>query len=79
MIENEISARGDNTPHLDAALLNVTRFVPVAMKWAVEHGKPASRLATERWSATVRFKTQTNGAALRSVRRAALFFFWNGV
>jgi hypothetical protein len=53
MIENEIAARGDNTPHLDAALLNVSRFAPVAMKWAVEHGKRASRLATERWTAPV--------------------------
>jgi hypothetical protein len=53
LIENEIMARGDNTPHLDAALLNVSRFVPVATKWAVEHGRPASRLATERWTAPV--------------------------
>jgi hypothetical protein len=53
MIEKEIAARGDNTLHLDAVLLNVSRFAPIAMKWAVEHGRPASRLATKRWTAAV--------------------------
>lgn len=50
MIENEIAARGDNTPHLDAVLLNVSLFVPVAMKWAIENAKPASKLVSARWT-----------------------------
>jgi len=50
LVEQEIAARGDNTPHLDATLINISRFVPVAMKWSIEHGRRASKLATRRWT-----------------------------
>ncbi|MEK7995406.1 MAG: hypothetical protein AAB403_16520 [Planctomycetota bacterium] len=50
MVEQEIAHRGDNTADLSATLQNVSRFVPVAMKWAIKHGKPPSTLATRRWT-----------------------------
>ena len=50
LIEREIATRGDNTFNLDAALLNISRFVPVAMKWAFDYGKPTSKLATRHWT-----------------------------
>jgi hypothetical protein len=53
LIEEEIASRGDNTSHLDATLLNISRFIPIAMKWAVQHGKPASKLANRRWTANI--------------------------
>jgi len=53
LVEQEIAARGDNTPHLDAALLNLSRYIPIAMKWSVEHGRPVSKLANRRWSSAL--------------------------
>jgi len=53
MVEQEIADRGDNTADLTATLQNVSLFVPVAMKWAIKHGKPASTLATRRWTSGV--------------------------
>ncbi len=50
LVEQEIKKRGDNSQHLDNTLLNVSRFVPVAMKWAIHRGKPASKLARRRWT-----------------------------
>jgi hypothetical protein len=50
LVEQEIAKRGDSSQHLDNTLLNVSRFIPVAMKWALEHGKRASKLASRRWS-----------------------------
>jgi hypothetical protein len=50
MLEQEIAHRGDNTADLSATLQNVSRFVPVAMKWTTKHGKPPSALATRRWT-----------------------------
>jgi hypothetical protein len=56
LVEQEIARRGDNTPHLDAALLNLSRFIPVAMKWAIQHGRPASTLAGLRWTESLATK-----------------------
>jgi hypothetical protein len=53
LVEQEIAARGDNTPHLDAALLNLSRYIPIAMRWSVEHGKRVSKLASRRWSSAL--------------------------
>jgi hypothetical protein len=50
LVEQQIAKHGDNSQHLDSALLNISRFIPVAMKWALEHGRPASKLASRRWT-----------------------------
>ena len=64
LVEQEIAARGDNTPHLDAALLNLSRYIPIAARWSVEHGRPVSKLATNRWtSALSRAVDEAIGAA----------------
>lgn len=56
MIERAIAERGDNTLDLTMALLNVSRLVPIAMKWAIKHGSPASALATRHWTASLAIK-----------------------
>jgi len=53
LVEQEIARRGDNTPDLDATLINVSRLIPIAVKWAVEHGRDASKLASKRWTASL--------------------------
>jgi hypothetical protein len=58
MVEQEIAHRGDNTADLSATLLNVSRFVPVAMKWTIEHGKTPSALATKRWTSGLAAKVE---------------------
>jgi hypothetical protein len=58
MVEREIADRGDNTAELSATLLNVSRFVPVAMKWASNHGKALSKLATRRWTPELAAKAE---------------------
>jgi len=50
LVEQEIANRGDDTPHLTATLLNVSRHIPIVMRWATEHGVPASKLASRRWT-----------------------------
>jgi hypothetical protein len=58
MVEQEIAHRGDNTADLSMTLLNVSRFVPVAMKWTIKHGKRYSALATRRWTPGLAAKVQ---------------------
>lgn len=53
VIEREIAAWGDDHPHFSAALLNLSRLLPVAIKWAAEQGMPPSRLVTRRWTAGI--------------------------
>jgi hypothetical protein len=53
LVEQEIAGRGDNTPHLDAALLNLSRYVPIAVRWSIEHGRPVSKLANSRWTSAL--------------------------
>jgi hypothetical protein len=55
-VEAEIKLRGDNTSHLQFTLLNLSRFIPVAMKWVMEHGKPPSTLASRRWTTSLASK-----------------------
>src|SRR5438128_80383 len=50
MVEREIMHRGDNTLDLSATLQNVSRFVPVAIKWAINHGKPPAASVERRWT-----------------------------
>jgi hypothetical protein len=50
MIEREILQRGDNTPDHSATLLNVSRFVPIALKWVVKCGTSVSTPAERRWT-----------------------------
>jgi hypothetical protein len=53
VIEEQIKIYGDNCTTFDHSLINVSRLLPVAMKWAVEHGKPASTLEHRRWTPTL--------------------------
>jgi hypothetical protein len=39
-----------DSPYLSAALQNVSRLVPIAMKWAVRYGKPYSAKTATFWS-----------------------------
>jgi hypothetical protein len=47
-VEGAILQWGDNSPHLDAALLNISRLIPTAMKWVTHFGKMPSTLPV-RW------------------------------
>lgn len=58
VVEREIAYRGDNTADLSATLQNVSRFVPIALKWANRNGKPHSSLATTRWTPGVAAKVE---------------------
>jgi hypothetical protein len=50
VVEEQIGSHGDNSAPFDAALINISRFVPVAMKWIVNHAKRASALASRHWT-----------------------------
>ena len=50
MVEQEIKQWSEDSPHLSAALRNLSNFVPIAMKWAVEHGRPYSSSADLGWT-----------------------------
>lgn len=50
LLENEIAKHGDNSEYVEAALMNAGLFIPVALKWAFEHARAASRLAGRRWT-----------------------------
>jgi hypothetical protein len=49
-IEEEILKYGDNSPQLPNALLNLSRSLPIAIRWAFEHAKHPSSLASKRWT-----------------------------
>lgn len=50
VVEDAIERYGVNTDSFQATLINLGRFVPVAMRWTVDYGKPASKLAKRRWT-----------------------------
>jgi hypothetical protein len=52
-IEQEITKYGDDSPILPNALVNLGRSLPVAIRWAFQHGKKPSRLASRRWTAVI--------------------------
>ena len=58
MVEREIMHRGDNTPDLSATLQNVGRFVPVAIKWAINHGKSPAAPVERRWTPELAAKAE---------------------
>jgi len=50
-VEDQIGRWGTESPHFQAALLNLSRIGPVVMRWIAKHGKPESRLVkTYRWT-----------------------------
>jgi hypothetical protein len=49
-VEQQIKQHGDNSQQLDNALINLSRSLPIAMKWAFEYGTKASTLASRRWT-----------------------------
>lgn len=48
LVEREIAARGDNSRRLDAALINLSRLLPTAIKWVSKHGLTACSLVNLR-------------------------------
>jgi hypothetical protein len=58
MVEREIMHRGDNTPDLSATRQNVSRFVPVAIKWAINHGRLPAAPTERRWTRELAAKTE---------------------
>src|ERR1700730_11461808 len=52
-IEQQISQHGDNSLHLQSALINLSRALPIAMKWAFDHGRRASKLTSRRLTSTL--------------------------
>jgi hypothetical protein len=59
LVEEQIAIHGDNSAQFDAALINIGRFIPVALKWAAEHAKPASTLASRHWTPSLDAKVRT--------------------
>lgn len=55
--EDAIAKYGDNSQDFDFRLVNLSRIIPVAMRWIVELGKGPSRLAQRRWTSTLALKT----------------------
>jgi hypothetical protein len=50
MVEREIKQSSDDSPRLSATLRNLSLFVPIAIRWTLEHGQPASQDADLRWT-----------------------------
>src|ERR1700693_4701649 len=50
MIEQEVTDWSQDSPYLSAALQNVSRLVPIALKWAVLYGNPCSAKTATFWS-----------------------------
>lgn len=50
LVEKNISEFGDNSLLLQNALINLSRMLPVAMKWVVGHGREISDSAKGRWT-----------------------------
>jgi hypothetical protein len=55
--ENAIAKYGDNPQDFDAGLMNLSRIIPIAMKWMVEFGKAPSKLAHRSWTSTLAART----------------------
>ena len=50
-VEDQIARWGAESPHFQAALLNLSRICPVLMRWIAEYGKPESTLVKSyRWT-----------------------------
>ena len=77
-IEQEIAKFGDNCGLFDAALLNLGRFVPAAMKWVVDHGKPPSTIASRHWTRALDVKvTQALNYAKEYSDFISCFSLWH--
>ncbi len=50
LIEREIDSRGENTPQLDATLINASSLVSTAMKWVMKHGDQSSAAGRRNWT-----------------------------
>jgi len=50
LVEQEINIRGDNTPQLDATLINVSSIVSTAMKWVMKDGTHTSTIVHHDWT-----------------------------
>jgi hypothetical protein len=52
-VEQQISQYGDNSPQLQSGLINLSRSLPIGMKWAFDHGRGVSKLASRRWTSNL--------------------------
>src|SRR5216683_3686632 len=50
LVEREIYTRGENTPHLDATLINTSSLVSTAMKWVVKSGRHSLLIGRLDWT-----------------------------
>ena len=50
LVEREQNATGSNTGSFDAALINIGRFLPIALKWVHRHGWKAEEPLASRWN-----------------------------
>lgn len=53
LVEREIDNRGENTPHLDATLINASSLVSTALKWVSKHGKHSIAAGRRSWTRSV--------------------------
>ena len=60
LVEREIDTRGENTPHLDATLINASSLVSTAMKWVAKSGRHSSAIGRLNW--TVNLAAMVNEA-----------------
>jgi hypothetical protein len=49
-VEREQAARTSNTPHFGPMMINISRALPIAVKWAMRYGQPAETPLNRRWS-----------------------------
>ena len=50
IVEQEIKQSSDDSPQLSATLRNLSLFVPIAIRWTLDHGQPASQDADKIWT-----------------------------
>jgi hypothetical protein len=79
LVEQGIAAYGDNSQDFDAALINISRIIPIAMKWVASSGNPASSLAQRRWTSTLAARTdEAFSVAGHYSTFLACFPMWHG-
>jgi len=54
IVEEAAAEYSQHSKDFSAALVNISRFTPIALKWAINYGKAASRVAHRRWTTALR-------------------------
>jgi hypothetical protein len=73
-VKDEQKARGSNTPHFAPMLMNVGRLVPVAIRWAAQHARPAEAPLERRWTGTLAAAVEEASMVARSYHHLELAF-----